>query len=98
MDKMNASADDPWHWTVDDLVAQICRSPSLFQTAGCRPDTLPDAVALETQLRDQHVTGDTFLTALDSTTLRTELGVHSLSQRLTLFAVIKSLRQRSDAY
>ena len=92
---MNA---DPWSWTVNDLVAELCHSPSLFEIAGCRVENFPDVAVLEDQLRDQEVTGATFLTALDSNALRTELGIQNLGQRLALVAVIDLLRGRSIAY
>jgi hypothetical protein len=91
-------ASDPWSWTVDYLVVQICHSQSLFHAAGCRPETFPDAVWLETQLRDQVITGATFLTAFESDALRSELGVQNFGQRVALLSVIKLLRRRSVAY
>jgi hypothetical protein len=92
------SAEDPWSWTVNDLVAELCRTQILLKATGCRAEQFPDAATLEDQLRDQEVTGSTFLTALDSNTLRTELGVQNLGQRLALLAVIDLLRGRSVAY
>ncbi|EAT83547.2 hypothetical protein HBI56_233170 [Parastagonospora nodorum] len=90
-------AKDPWSWNIEDLVAAVCHS-SLFQAAGCRLEDLPNAQSLEAQLRDQEVTGATFLTALDSRTLRSELGIQNLGQRTALLAVIELLRQHSTAH
>jgi hypothetical protein len=97
MTSHSAVAKDPWAWTVDELVAQICHSSSFYQATGCRPDDVPNAVLLEAQLRDQEVTGATFLT-LDSNALRSEFGIQNLGQRRALHLVIDLLRQQSAAY
>lgn len=92
------STDDPWLWTVNELIAELCHSSALFKAVGCRAENYPDAATLEDQLRDQGVTGLTFLTALDSETLRSELGIQNLGQRMVIAAVIDLLRGRSPAY
>ncbi|KAF1915730.1 hypothetical protein BDU57DRAFT_518853 [Ampelomyces quisqualis] len=97
MEQVIARSDDPWNWTIDQLVDQICRSPSLFRGAD-KSHMLPDGDALETRLRQRRFTGETFLTTLDSDGLRSELGVHSLSERRSLFAVIDFLRAKSNSY
>jgi len=90
-------AKDPWSWNVEDLVAAVCHS-SLFQAAGCRLEDVPNTQTFEAQLRDQEVTGPTFLTALDSHTLRSEFGIQNLGQRTALLTVIELLRQHSAAH
>jgi hypothetical protein len=97
MTSHSAIARDPWTWTVDELVAQICHSSSLYRAAKCRPDDIPNTVLLESQLRNQEVTGATFLT-LESNALRSELGIQNLDQRMVLHSVIDLLRQQSAAY
>jgi hypothetical protein len=93
------SASDPWSWTVDELVAQLCHSNALFLAAGYASNT-PDLQALEGQLRSQGVTGTTFLTVLDRRTLviENDLEIPRLSQRIALMAVVELLRNRSYAY
>jgi hypothetical protein len=97
MTSHSAIAKDPWAWNVDELVAQTCHSPSLYRAVGCRPDDIPNVILLEGQLRDQEVTGATFLT-LELNALRSELGLQNLGQRMALHSVIHSLRQQSAAY
>lgn len=94
----NTVAKDPHSWTVDELVDKVCRSLTLFHAAGCRPDDLPDAVMLESQLRYQLVTGATFIMALNSINLRSELGIQNLGQRGAVLSVIELLRQQSIFY
>jgi hypothetical protein len=90
--------DDPWFWNVNDLVAEVCHSTSLFQKAGCKSTHFPDAAALEDQLREQDVTGKTFLTALDSRALQYKLQILHLGQTTALMSVIELLRRHSIAY
>jgi hypothetical protein len=87
---------DPWHWTVDDVIACI-RHPQSF-IHGTRLADLPDIDALENHLRQKAITGATFLTALDGNTLQTELRTFNFGQRVTLLNLIKQLRGRSVAY
>jgi hypothetical protein len=98
MSPHSTATKDAWSWTVDDLVNNVCRSSALFHAAGCRLEDLPNTTTLEAQLRDQEVTGATFLTALDSHTLRYELGIQNLGQRTALLTVIEFLRQQSSGY
>jgi hypothetical protein len=90
--------EDPWFWDVNDLVAEVCHSTSLFQNAGCESAHFPDAAALEDQLREQDITGKTFLTALDSRNLQYKLQILHLGQVTALMSVIKLLRRHSTAY
>jgi hypothetical protein len=98
MSSQSTHTKDAWSWTVDDLVNNVCRSSALFHAAGCRLEDLANTTTLEAQLRDQEVTGATFLTALDSHTLRSELGIQNPGQRTALLAVIEFLRQQSSGY
>jgi hypothetical protein len=90
--------DDPWSWEVSDLVAELCGSRRLFQTAGCRPADIPDAAHLAGRLRERNVTGRALLTAYDSNALRQELEIQDIGQRRALVLVISRLRQHSETY
>lgn len=91
-------SDDPWFWSVNDLVAEVCHSMSLFRDAGCENGNLPDAAALEDQLREQDITGKAFLTTLDSNTLRYKLQTQHIGQRKALKSVVDILRRHSTGY
>jgi hypothetical protein len=98
MNAPSADNDDPWSWTVDDLIARVCQSRTLFQAVSCKAEDTPDAVALEAQLRRREVTGATFLTMLDSSTLQLWLGVQDPRHRQALIQLIEVLRQKSCIY
>ncbi|RAR14195.1 hypothetical protein DDE83_002462 [Stemphylium lycopersici] len=92
--------NDPWLWSVDELVAQVCHSHKLFETAWRSTTNVPSGPALETELRARHVTGRVFLTSLDTYTVvvRNELNIPQLAHRVALMSVVGLLRQRSSAY
>ncbi|KAH7074412.1 hypothetical protein BKA63DRAFT_443397 [Paraphoma chrysanthemicola] len=92
------ATNDPWSWTVNDLIAELCRSDVVYKATNCAAEDFPDFAALENELRDQEITGATFLSALDTSTIRSELKIQSLGQRLALIAVIEQLRSRSKGY
>ncbi|CAO2649361.1 Nn.00g067460.m01.CDS01 [Neocucurbitaria sp. VM-36] len=88
-------ATDPWLWTTDDLVAELCLSRALFQAADCAVVEIPDPTTLEHHIRSQEITGATFLATLSSYPLHDEL---DLPQRTTLTSVVDLLRRRSSMY
>lgn len=93
-------ANDPWLWTVDDLVAEVCHSNALFTAAGYSAPHTPDFARLEEQIRSRGVTGEAFLTALNHNAIvkRNELNIPRLRQREALMSVVQSLRLRSYIY
>jgi hypothetical protein len=94
------SINDPWLWSVDELVAKLCHSPALFTTAQQPAAHIPDGTALESELRARKITGQAFLTTFNAQqlVLENELKISHPSQRSALFAVIEMLRHRSNEY
>lgn len=91
-------SEDPWLWTVDEVVAQICGSLALFHAIGCGAEDYPDQGTLEHYLRYEGVTGQILLTGLNLTSLQTRLCIHQPGQRKALFSVIAQLQYRSFTY
>ncbi|XP_014552238.1 hypothetical protein COCVIDRAFT_41556 [Bipolaris victoriae FI3] len=94
------STNDPWLWSVDELVASLCHSPTLFINAGHSVDNIPDSSTLETGLRAQNMTGKTLLTsfAMHEVVITNKLNISRISQRFALHAVIELLRRDSRGY
>ena len=90
---------DPWRWSVDELVAQVCHSHTLFNTAG-EYTNIPPGPALEKEIRARNMTGKEFLTTIDSRALilRNEFKIPHLIQRLALWSVIGMLRERPSIH
>lgn len=91
-------SDDAWFWTVEDLVTRLCRSKDVFQTAGCGTSQIPDPTALENLLRNQKITGASFLNSPQSPAIRDAFAAFSLKQRLALLTVIDFLQRQSLGY
>ncbi|KAF2004550.1 hypothetical protein P154DRAFT_46263 [Amniculicola lignicola CBS 123094] len=91
-------ARDPWIWTVDDLISNICRSSTLFEDAGFGPPNCPDPSIFETLFNDHRIAGAALLTGINDNVLRNDLAVHAFGHRRALLAVIDLLRSRSLIY
>lgn len=89
--------DDPIDWTVDEVVAFVCRSSDTPWSLSKNPSR-PDPIAFETTLRENQVTGDVLLTAVDNAVLKEELGLKALGPRKAVLDMIQYLRQRSVKY
>ena len=91
------ASHDPWDWTVDDVVANLCeRNHPLL--ASLDPRSLPESAHLETALRENGVSGPTLLLELDHASLRDDLGIKTLGPRGTIVQLIKKLRRQSQKY
>ena len=91
------SLDDPWYWTVDQVVFALTDhdSPLLRSNA---PLSLPDADVLANVLRSNDVTGLALLTEVNTLCLRDELGIKSLGHRATINHLIQQLQVSSLKY
>jgi hypothetical protein len=90
--------DDPLDWTVDQVVAFLCHSPS---TWSADPSLRPDPVDFKGALRKESVTGKVLLGYVGKALLdhpdKEILGLN-MGLRGTLLDVIQDLRQRSVKY
>jgi hypothetical protein len=89
--------DDPWNWSNDDLVRELCVSRNIYSTARCS-EPYPDPENLEQQLRVYRITGSVFLTALDPQMLRHDLKISSLGESTALASVMRFLQSQSSRY
>ena len=91
------SIQDPWDWTVDQVVFTLTdhESPLLRLNSQL---TLPDANHLAEVLRENDVTGLALLTEVTTHCLRDELGIKSLGHRASINHLIRQLQQISSKY
>jgi SNF2 family DNA or RNA helicase len=95
---LEGSSDDPWDWSVDQVVREFCRSDQ-DRPVWCSPTNhLPDSVALEHELRANDITGEVVLTAVSKEVLRDDLNIKSMGQRHTIEKGISYLRSRSQKF
>ena len=93
---VNTTTDDPWDWSVDQVVGEFCRVGSVRPLWSSPTDHLPDRAFLEQELRDNEVTGEVILTAVTNNVLRDDLNIKSMGQRHAILKGIHHLRLRSQ--
>ena len=87
---------DPWQWSVEDVVNNLCYSSSLWSDL---PNaSFPDSSTLQVSLRENDVNGSTLLTELDHQVLKDEFQIKSLGQRSTVLFVVAKLRGQSTLW
>ncbi|KAL9051360.1 MAG: hypothetical protein Q9162_006062 [Coniocarpon cinnabarinum] len=90
--------DDPWDWSVDDVVAHLCYSPNHLWADRGSSSALPNVAKLEEALRENDINGSCLLTDVDLNTLKADLGIQALGQRSKIFRAINELRGRSPRW
>jgi SNF2 family DNA or RNA helicase len=94
----SSASDDPWDWSVTQVVQEFCRNDR-DRPAWCSPtDHLPNPTDLEEGLRENDVTGELMLTAVTKEVLRDELHIKSMGQRYAVEKGINFLRSRSQKF
>ncbi|KAI4146788.1 MAG: hypothetical protein LQ341_001986 [Variospora aurantia] len=91
-------SNDPWEWTVDEVVAALCDPVLHFRAAKANPQALPDATILEEKLREHYIEGCSLLTDIDHATLKEEFQIAAVGQRGHILREIVRLRWKSDRY
>ncbi|KAI0887140.1 uncharacterized protein GGS22DRAFT_185976 [Annulohypoxylon maeteangense] len=88
--------DDPWFWTVERVVAELCSDNRSWEVH-YGPLKFPPLDELEARLRREEVDGFTLLT-LDQSELCQELNFTTLKQKATLKYAISIFRSRSHGF
>ena len=91
------AATDPWTWTVDEAVTQLCRS-ALWHASKIDITRRPSFSALRTGIRSLKLNGADLLTKTTDDTLQKEWRIHDPGQRQGFREVIKSLQLKSAQY
>jgi hypothetical protein len=91
-------SDDPWQWSVEEVIAQLCHRNTLFVAAGQGLHNTPNPAMFEANLRARRIDGATLLTQVTNTALHERLGILLPSHRQAILAVINTLRARSTKY
>ncbi|KAF2404373.1 hypothetical protein EJ06DRAFT_546279 [Trichodelitschia bisporula] len=92
-----ADTDDPFDWSVDQVIAVVCHSRTLWTQH--RPYArLPDPDHLAQLLQDNDVDGAALLSAINPAVLKEDFGIKSLGQRDAIIWGIERLRHRSAKY
>ncbi len=96
--KMTTTRDgsDPWDWSVDRVVTEICTQNRSWRSAYRMPDF--DTSSLEQALRRNNVNGCVLLQDVDETVMKEELGLTLLGPRGFFRDAIATLRRLSVQY
>jgi hypothetical protein len=95
---MELDVIDPLDWTVDQVVAYLCYSPSTPWSQSANPSPRPDPVSFEASLRENLINGDVLLNGVDKEILREDLGLRAVGHRNTVLTAIEHLRRASAKY
>ena len=89
-----SSIQDPWDWTVEQVVFALTDHHSLLRRNNAQLP-LPDASYFAKVLRENDVTGLALLTEVTTYCLRDELGIKSLGHRAAINQLIRQLQKQS---
>jgi hypothetical protein len=96
--KMELDVIDPLDWTVDQVVAFLCRNPLTPWSQSANPPPRPYPNAFETALTENLINGEMLLNHVNDVFLRKDLGLKALGHRGTVLDAIHYLQQRSVKY
>jgi hypothetical protein len=91
------SGDDPWDWSTDRVVKELCTADRSWQPRGTLA-VLPTAIDLETKLRDEGIDGCLLLCDVTDEFMKQDLGLTKLAWRVFVKGAFEQLRIRSDKY
>ena len=92
-----SSVQDPWDWTVEQVVFALTDHHSLLRRNNAQL-SLPDASVFAETLREKDVTGLALLTEVTTHCLRDELGIKSLGHRAAINHLIRQLQGISSKF
>lgn len=90
------SGQDPFSWSVDQVIDQICFTTSSLRASLTIKSNL-NLSKLQTSLRDNDIDGESLL-SLEDTNVKDDLGISSFGQRREIRKIIQYLRQVSKLY
>ncbi|CAD6581667.1 MAG: hypothetical protein ASARMPRED_000675 [Alectoria sarmentosa] len=91
------STEDPWYWTVDQVVFNLTDHDSPWLRADAQL-ILPDVSILAKTLRENDVTGRALLHMVDDDCLRDVFGIKSMDHRFSITDLINQLRGLSPKF
>ncbi|RKF64003.1 putative snf2 family helicase snf2 family helicase atpase [Erysiphe neolycopersici] len=90
--------DDPWNWSVDRVVQELCTSSRTWQPQSPAMPLISNPESLEAVLRDQEVTGSVLLKEINMSVLKDDFGIKALGRRSFIMSAIDQLRSKSLIY
>lgn len=87
---------DPWTWTVEQVVYNLCDSADLWSDR--LNSKLPNAALFRQKLIEQEIDGATLIEHVDKKALKEDLGVSALGEVASILYAIEKLKDLSPRY
>ena len=94
---MNGANEDPYDWSVQQVVDNLCLVPELPGGEG-RSLKRPDPILFEARLRENDINGEVLLEDVDKEVIKNHLGISSFGQIIAVERAIKYLRDNSPQW
>lgn len=91
------SGDDPWDWSIDRVVKELCTSDRSWQPRGLLSQ-LPALVDLESKIRHEEIGGCILLCDISEEYMKGDLGLTKIAWRVFVRSALETLRLRSPKY
>ncbi|KAL2814592.1 hypothetical protein BJX63DRAFT_431247 [Aspergillus granulosus] len=95
---MSSTSDDPFDWTVDDVVKFLCYDEETPWSRSSSRLPRPDTASFEAALRENLITGEILLQDVDKEALRDDLGLKALGHRSSIMMAIRYLQRGSAKF
>lgn len=92
---MSTSADDPWDWSIDQVIACLTAPTGHLRTNYAR--YRETGLVAET-IRENDVFGEVLLTEITDSVLKDDFGIGSIGQRSQIKRIIEDLQDRSAKF
>lgn len=89
--------EDPWFWTIHEVIAALCLDDGPLRTSGSQR-SFPNPQFLAQALEENAISGPSLLADLDHVSLRDDLGIKVLGHRTSILHYIQDLRRQSPKY
>ncbi|MCJ1380667.1 hypothetical protein MMC17_003775 [Xylographa soralifera] len=90
------TAQDPWDWTVEDVVIALTSPDGLLRQL--TPQYSSDPAGLVQLIRDQSIWGSVLLRCVDDAFLEQKMGLAAVGNRCAVLDTIAELRDQSSKY
>ena len=96
MVNMDTGGGDPFDWSIEEVVANLCSPNGLLQTQFS--PFCPNLTDLARNLKENDISGEFLLTEVSDSHLKEDFNIKSIGQRVSINRTIQALRKRSAKF
>lgn len=93
----NISSEDPYSWTVDRLVYELCHNPQPVWASQAKKALMPASDVFEKAIRDNVLDGESFM-SMELVDVANELAVSAFGFKRNIYKIIRFFRSISTEY